>query len=158
MTLVKLLIALIVVHMALGISQMTLSYWAGDVADYGAAGVISHTPLGSLLRVEADRQSGPPSTLESFRNLLVDFFSTITGLLNFRYGILHAIEPGDGMVYNVVMALRLAGVLAWFGLGMGTLKMLFDSGLLNSTVGIIIAGTLFGIGSVASAGEVVLRG
>ena len=56
MGLLKLLILAVTFHAALGITQASVGYFAGDVADPGAEGFISHTPIGSLLGDTVDEE------------------------------------------------------------------------------------------------------
>ena len=60
---------------------------------------------------------------------------------------LRSIEPDAGVVYNVVMGFRIAGVLFWLGMGVVILRLLFESNLLTSRTGLIVVGAgalLFG--------------
>ena len=156
MRLVKLLIAVITIHLGMGATQVAVSYHAGDVADYGAAGIISHTPIGTFIDLDATSQTGGQQTnLSNIRqafDVVNNTGDAINGLASFGYGFLQEIEPEDGMVYTVVMGLRVASVLFWIGLGLSLLYILFDSNLLTSKIGLALVGLGIGLGGLSAVG------
>ena len=151
MRLVKLLTALVVIHMGLGFTQMSVSYFAGDVADYGSSGWISHTPLGTFMDLDSEQQiqsnQVSPSNLKGMLEFANNLGDSINGLASFGYGFLQDIQPSDGAVYMVVMAFRILSVLIWLALGMSLIYFLFDSNLLTSKVGLL----LLGLGSLLAS-------
>ena len=160
MLLLKLLIALIVLHLAMGFVQLSISYYAGDIADHGARGFVSHTPIGALVGGSVtdsedmeERQTGGGLNLTDPRSafeIVNRLSNTIGGLTILQYGFLEEIKPDDGFVYNIVVAFHLLGLLFWLALGVSLLYILFDSNILTSRLGLgLIAG---GFGLTALAG------
>ena len=120
MLILRLMIAMIPIHLGLGFTQVAVSYYAGDYADYGAAGLISHTPIGSFVNLD----DMPEQTEEGMLSNVRDLFDTavnagvaINGLASFGYGFLQQIQPDDGLVYLVVMTLRTISALMWIASG-----------------------------------------
>ena len=157
MRLVKLLIALLAIHMGFGFTQMAVSYFAGDVADYGAAGWISHTPIGTFIDLESAPQSSQdgqanPSNLKATLDFANNLGDAINGLASFGYGFLSDIRPEDGFVYMVVILFRIVSALFWVGLAMSLIYFLFDSNLLTSKLGLALVGLGVGLGSLSGIG------
>ena len=157
MRLIKLLIAVLVIHLGLGFTQMAVSYFAGDVADYGAAGWVSHTPIGTFIDLESAPQSseegqGNPSNLKATLDFANNLGDAINGLASFGYGFLSDIEPDDGLVYMVVMGFRILSSLFWLSLAMALVYFLFDSNLLTSKLGLALVGLGIGLGSLSGIG------
>ena len=151
MGLVKVLVALVVIHLGMGFAQVAVNYFASDIADYGAAGWISHTPIGELVPLDNARELGDaapkPGQLEQVLSPAIRVGEMINGLASFGYGFLEAITPDDGFVYTLVMGFRVFSVLILIGVALRLLYVLFDSGILNSTfgmaaVGLGVAGTV----------------
>ena len=151
MRLVKLLTALVVIHMGLGFTQMSVTYFGGGVADYGAAGWVSHTPIGTFVDLDSDQRmqsnQANPSNLKTIWDFANKLGDSINGLATFGYGFLQDIQPSDGVVYMVVMGFRILSALIWLGLGMTMIQLLFDSNLLTSPFGL----AAIGVGAVAAA-------
>ena len=157
MRLVKLLTALIVMHLGFGFTQMAVSYFAGDVANYGAAGWVSHTPIGTFIELESAPQSSldgqaDPSNVKAALDFANNLGDAINGLASFRYGFLSDIRPDDGMVYTVVMAFRIISAIFWVALAMALVYFLFDSNLLTSKLGLALVGLGVGLGSLSGIG------
>ena len=160
MRLIKLLIAVISIHLGLGFTQLAVSYYAGDIADHGAKGFISHTPIGTFIDLESTTtpQTGEQGSLSNMRlafDVMNNAGDAINGLVSFGYGVLEEIEPEDGFVYNVVMGFRLLSVLFWIGMGLTLLYILFDSNLLTSKLGLALVGIGSGIGGLSALGALV---
>ena len=159
MVLIKLLIALVTIHLGFGFTQMVVSYFGGDVADYGAAGWVSHTPIGTFIDLEDAPQSAEdgvdnPNNLVAIFQFVNNLGDAINGLATFGYGFLQEIDPDDGLVYMVVMGFRIVSTMFWLALGMGMVKFLFESNLLTSKLGLGIVGLGVGIGSLSAVGAV----
>ena len=156
MRLVKLLTALVVIHMGLGFTQMSVSYFAGDVADYGNAGWVSHTPIGKFIDLDSDQQvqqnQANPSNLKRMLDFANNLGDSINGLASFGYGFLTDIQPSDGAVYMVVMGFRILSALIWIALGMSVIYFLFDSNLLTSKLGLLLVGLGSGLGILSGVG------
>lgn len=154
MMLLKILIALIPIHIGFGITQMAFSYYAGDIADHGAAGWISHTPIGSFIDLEETPQTQQAS-LSDIRGLFqvaLQLGDAINGLASFGYGFMQEVQPDDGFVYMAVMAFRVISVLFWLGMGIAILYLLFDSNLLNTKVGLAVLVFGAGLGGLSTLG------
>ena len=148
MTLIKLLVVLISLHLGMGFTQISVSYFAGDVADYGAAGVISHTPIGSFIDLDDDARrgreaQGNPSSFESILGFVNNLGDMVNGMASFGYGALTQFSPDDGLVYTIIIILRIIGTMFTVSVALAVLRLVFDSGILNSTLGM----GLFAIGS-----------
>ena len=150
MLLLKLLIFVIVIHLGMACTQVGVSYYGGDVADYGSAGIISHTPIGSFIDLEAPPggevdEGGPLGLAKRLFDFAKNMGDMINGLATFGYGFLTDIEPDDGAVYSVVIGFRLISALVWIGSALAFIYFLFDSNLLTSKVGLLC---LLGVATV----------
>ena len=152
MRLLKLLILVMVVHLGFGCTQVAYSYHVGDVANYGAAGIISHTPIGTFIDLD-----DPPASMDDQANpnqlkKMLDFGNNlgdmINGLATFGYGFMDDIDSSSGAVYNIVMGFRLISALIWIGAALAFIYFLFDSNLLTSKFGLL---ALLGISVVGGA-------
>ena len=153
MGLVKLLVALIVIHLGLGASQMMMTYWTADVADRGDQGIISYTPLGPLLTSYDGEDVGfAPSAIGNGITFLNNLGDTINGLASFNYDVLSRIEADAGVVYNVVIAFRLAGVVFTLGAYLRLLYILFDSGILATRPGQMLLAAALLVPATAAIG------
>ena len=154
MRLAKMAFALLAIHLGFGFTQFVVSYYQGDVTDYGAGGWIAHTPIGEYIDLESTQQENASLNLTDIRsswdhmNKLGDI---INGLASFNYGFLSAI-PNDTLAYTVVMIFRVVSVCFWIALGLALLYFLFDSGILNSKLGMSIVGLGLGLGALSSVG------
>ena len=159
MLLLKILIVVIVIHLGMACTQVSVSYNAGDVANYGAAGIVSHTPIGKFIDLEDPPASmddqATPNQLKRILDFANNLGDIINGLTTFGYGFLEDIEADDGAVYNVVMAFRVVSALLWIGAALAFIYFLYDSNLLTSKVGLLAllglgaTGLLSGTGAVA---------
>ena len=146
MTLVKLLTLLIVIHVALAFAQVATSYYgAGMIEMVGEQGIITHTPIGKLFpkAVTGTPQTGGFSVTDipSQFQVVYRLGDMIVALTNFKYGVLDELTPDDGLVFEVVVVVRLVGVLIWFAAGLAFLRLIFDSGILNSKLALaLVAG------------------
>ena len=154
---IKLLVAVVAIHLGFGFTQMTAGYFGGDVADYGAAGSVSHTPIGTFIDLEPERApQGDQGNLERLKSML-DFANNvgdmINGLASFRYGVLTDIQ--DGFVYNIVAGFRLVSAFMWIAAGMAMIYFLFDSNLLTSKLGLSLVGLGLGAGALSAVGAAI---
>ena len=158
MRLLKLLMVVLVIHLGFGATQCVVSYHAGDVADYGAAGIVSHTPIGTFIDLEDPPGSTGEGENPSKFKALLDFANNlgdmIGGMATFGYGFLTDIGPDDGAVYTIVAAFRIISMLIWIGLGLALIYFLFDSNLLTSKLGLGLVGLLGGLGGLGGIGAV----
>ena len=157
MRLVKMTAMLIAIHLGFGFTQMVVSYFAGEVTDYGAAGWISHTPIGTFVNLEgsAPQQGGQetnPSNLKAIFDMVNNTGDMINGLASFNYGFLTSITADDGLVYMAVLGFRMISVLIWLALAMALAYILFDSNLLTSKLGLALVGLGLGIGGLSGIG------
>ena len=156
MRLFKILTLVITIHLGFGFTQLVVSYFGGDVADYGAAGFVSHTPIGAFIDL-----SGTPQQLEedaaSNPKGLFDFLNrtgdTINALATFDYGFLNVIPPDAGFVYTVVWIFRLISRVLGLVLIGAMIYVIFDSNLLSSKLGMALVGLgLSGTGALSVFG------
>ena len=155
MRLLKLLVIVIVIHLGFGCTQVGVSYFAGDVADYGTAGIVSHTPIGTFIDLDnppASRDDqASPNALKKMLDFANNLGDMINGLATFGYGFVNDIGPDDGAVYNVVVGFRLVSALIWIGAALAFIYFLFDSNLLTSKLGLLgisIVGGAAGTGAI----------
>ena len=156
MRIVKMVFILIAIHMGFGFTQFVVSYYQGDVVDYGEAGWVSHTPIGQYIDTDPNARneaiglnlSDIPGNW-AYINRLGDM---INGLASFNYQFLTQVQPEDGFVYQFVMAFRLVSVGFWITLAIVLLYILFDSGIINSKIGMSIMGLGLGLGFLSSVG------
>lgn len=136
MGIVKILIALVAIHLGLGFSQMMMTYWLSDVVHHGSQGVISYTPLGPLLNSFDSVDVGfAPSAIGNGISFINNLGDTVNGLASFDYDMLSRITAQDGFVYNVVVGFKLMGVLFAVSIFLRLLYMLFESGILSTRPG-----------------------
>ena len=157
MRLVKLLIILVTLHLGMGFTQMVVSYFAGDVENYGAAGWVSHTPIGTFIELDErpDERKQCEINFGNVRGVIEcanDLGDMINGLASFGYGFLEDIAPDQGLVYMLVVGFRLVSVLIWIGTGFALLYFLFDSNLLTSKLGLAMVGLGLGLGALSTIG------
>ena len=140
-----------VIHLGCGFVQISVNYFGGDTKDDSAwENMYEYTPIGHLIggvdQEEHQRQdflSNPPAIL-SFINRIGDMQN---GLLVLGYGFLEELSPGTLPGLLVLLA-RVAFVLLWFAVGLAILKLIFESGILNSKLGLFL---VVGGGSVSTA-------
>ena len=155
MGLVKMAFALIAIHLGLGFTQLVVSYFGGDVAHYGARGFVAHTPIGAHIDLSDAEREDVELNLSNIRktwDYMTALGGVINGLASFNYGFLSNIQPEDGLPYQAVMLFRLAGVCFLLALGILLLRFLFDSGILNSKLGMSIVALGLGLGALSSFG------
>ena len=157
MMMLKILIGLVVIHLALGFTQMSLSYFAGDVAEYGAAGWVSHTPIGTFIDLEETPQDAAVNftALDRIFDTVNKLGDSINGLLTLGYDFLTMIDSSDGLVYMLVIGIRAVSTLVWFALAMAGLYTLFDSNLLTSKLGLGLIAFGGGLTALAGAGALL---
>ena len=154
--LLKLLIALVTLHIAFGFVELAAAYYAGDIADHGAAGWVSRTPIGEFIDLDStEQQTNPNSSLFDVRqparmfDVVLRAGGAINGLASFNYPSLALIQPDDGFVYNIVMLFRILSALIWIALGLGMLYLLFQSNLLTSKFGMAMVALGLSVGSLS---------
>ena len=155
MRLLKMIVLAMVIHLGFGCTQVAVSYYGGDVASYGAAGVISETPIGTFIDLEEPPASmddqASSSNLKQMFDFAINLGDIINGLATFGYGFLDEITAADGAVYNVVVAFQVISALIWIGVALAFIYFLFDSNLLTSKLGLASVLGLGVIGSLSGA-------
>ena len=148
MRLVKLTIALVVIHLGFGFTQMVVTYYAGDKTIYGTAGWVSHTPIGTFI----DLEDAPPdrTTIQQVLGFVNKLSDAIYGLASFNYDFMADIQPDDGFVYIVVLAFRIMSALFLAALGVAFIYFLFDSNLLASKFGMVVVVSALGLGGLSA--------
>lgn len=154
MTLAKLLTFLVVFHLACGFVQVSVNYFGGDDAMPGKSDwwhdMYKGTPVDSLTG-GVDEQDQQPSFLSDPRSILI-FLDRIGDLLNglllLNYGFMDEMYDSGHLVLRLIVVLtRVAFSLTWLAVGIAALKLIFESGVLNSKVGLFL---VVGGGSVAA--------
>ena len=151
----RLLIGLVVAHLICGMIQVAVSYYAGDVADHGAAGIVSHTPIGSFVELDEDQRADGGGGLSDIRGMfqaMIKVGDSINGLASFDYGWIEILAESDGMVGNLATAFRIGTALAIIAMALALLYFLFDSGMLTSKAGLAILAFGAGLGGLSTLG------
>ena len=148
---IKILTILVVIHLACGFVQVSVNYFGGDMADGSALeSLYADTPLGQLIG-GVDQEEDQPEDFLSNPPAILAFVNRIgdmqNGLLVLGYGFLDEMEPGT-LPHVLVILTRVAFALLWFVTGMATLSLIYQSGLLNSKLGLFL---VVGGGGVAAA-------
>lgn len=155
MTLIKLLTAIMVLHMGFGVTQFSVTLFTAEEVQYGDGGFISHTPLESLVPMDdaarALSETQPPRQggFWNFLNPIVNIGDTINGLATFRYDMLTQVGPDEGFVYTVVLLFRIIPSIIQLALAVAMFQVITSSGLLNSTLG--QGAVLLGAGGLAGS-------
>ena len=145
----KLLYLSAAIHIGFGFAHLSYAYFAAHVATYGGAyGFLQYTPLQKFVRIDAEKvRDISLLDFESLFNLANNLGDTITVLTVYNYDILTLVQPDDGFVYWVVLAFRIVTWAFNAKLGFELLKLLFQSGLLQSSMGLALV--MGGVGLTA---------
>ena len=144
-----LLMGLIVAHVGAAFVQLHQSYTEGDVQTYGLDGWLADTPLSSneKLKEEVDLEADEVDAREvnkvnvpAMFSLVFDLGDIVNSTAVFNYDFLGEISE-DNFFYILVLGLRLASVAVWLTVAGALIRMVLQSGLLSSQVGLVV---LFG--------------
>lgn len=155
MTLIKLLLALVVLHLGFGITQFSVTLFTAEEVQYGERGFISHTPLEALVPMDdaarALSETQPPRQggFWYFLNPIITIGDTINGLATFRYDMLTQVDPDEGFVYTVVLLFRIIPSIIQLALAVAMFLVITNTGLLNTTLG--QGAVLLGAGGLAGS-------
>ena len=161
MGLVKILVALVVLHLAMGFTQMSVTYFTAERPDYGEKGILSHTPIASIMPLDdADRVPGGIELTPGAFDRLIGTVNAVgdmtNGLATFNYAFLTDIGSDAGLPYMLVMAFRIFSALIWVALAVRLLYILFDSNILTSPLGLGVVGLgVAGTAATSIVGAVV---
>ena len=134
---------MLIIHVGCAFLQLTVSYYSGQVTDYGMDGWLAVTPIGSHFDLEATGVDAPDvslSNIPGFFTLFFDLGDTVNGFAVFKYGFLDQITE-ENLFYVIILGLRVVSVVVWIVVGGALIQMVLTSGLLGSRVGLIV---LFG--------------
>lgn len=162
MQLQKILVLLVVIHVGLGVASLGHVVFSTDnEASWGT--FLSVTPLGefgilagadaegNIGKVGIDPETGETiegfNTSASFLDIAKDVIAipnslreAVIGLTVLRYPVITSITADDGFAYMPVLILRVAMSLFQIATILYLFKMLMDTGLLNSLVGLGVVG------------------
>ena len=151
MRLIKLLIAVVAIHLGLGFAQVGANYFGGDVADYGDMSIVSYTPLERFLDLNNESEQVSLSVFSQMLDWADRIGDTINGLVTFNYGIITSIGTDDGAVYGWAILVRVGTAILSLSLGIALIYFLFDSNILTSSLGLALVGLGLGTASALSA-------
>ena len=141
--LLKMFVALMTIHVGLAATTVVMDYHVNDDPSYGDSSILSFTPLRSFVSLEHppgdELREGSTLEVKDVFDFVNHVGDAINGLASFNYGPLNMIGPDDGAVYHVVIAFRVIGALFTIALGLALIYVLFDSGVLSSTLGLGLA-------------------
>lgn len=158
MTIIKLLAVIAGIHVAFGITQIADFYFGGGqdrLADGSpaAGNLIAYTPLQYLLLENSEVGQGDSlptdvTTREGDTGFfgIIDLLNRIGdsgfGMLTFDYAFMDHFtgDANTGITRNIDWIVKLTGVLLHFALGLGLVRLLFESGILSSTAGVAMVG------------------
>ena len=160
MTVIKLLALLVGLHVAFSVTQVSDYYFGEGQIGHGSSNLIAYTPLSYLLD-DAERLQGDHlATDVGGREEAVGFFGILEllnrigdsgfGLLTFDYAFLEKFAADTGITHNLDWIVKLIGVLLHFALGLSLVRLIFESGILTSTIGQVAVG-LTGLAGAVSA-------
>ena len=139
------------IHLGMACSQVAFSYYGGDVANYGANGIISHTPIGTFIDLEDPPASmddqASPNQLKKMLDFANNLGDMINGLASFNYGFVEELRDPESAWHNLVIGLQGLSAILWIASALAFIYFLFDSNLLTSRVGLL---ALLGLGSVGA--------
>ena len=142
-TLRRLQILLIVVHVGAAFVQLVTSYYDGYVTDYGMDGWLAHTPIAAHFNLESQQAGAHDVTLQNvpgFFRFVFNLGDTVNGLARLDYQVLGAISA-ENFLYIAVLGLRVFSIAMWIATAGALIKIVLDSNLLSSKVGLVV---LFG--------------
>lgn len=148
----KLQILLIVVHVGAAFVEFGRAYNKGYLSGYGMDGFLAYTPIGSHFDLQSDSVETQDVTRQNVPGIfdfLFDLGDTVNGLAAINYDWLSAISTVN-FLFFLVLALRLFSIAMWFATAGALTKIVLDSNLLTSKVGLVV---LFGgIGILSTLG------
>ena len=140
----------VIAHAGMGVVQLVALYLLGSTASYGGeAGFLAHTPVGSFFGGERGRLVEGLDLPGLFAHL-IHMGDVIWGLAAFEYDVLAVFDPSDGVVYWIAIVFRVATWIGTFAAGEAVAEKVFQSGVLQSTVGSALV--LGGVGIVGVLG------
>ena len=139
MDILKLLVVVIVLHVACAFTQMVWQYYTLDIPPDDAS-VLAHTTMSDVLPTEADPNVRGPSITDP--GSIVAFVARIGDLVNngvtYNYSFVEEIRVHGGLPGNVAVFLQLVGFLVQMALGAAILRIIFDSGVLTSKLAALV--------------------
>ena len=140
----------VIAHACMGLVQLAGLYLIGSTASYGGeAGFLAYTPVGSFFGAERGRLVEGLDLPGLFQHL-IHVGDVIWGLAAFEYDVLDIFDSSDGVVYWIVIIFQVAAWLGSAAAGEAVAEKIFQSGVLQSTVGSALV--LGGVGIVGVLG------
>lgn len=152
-TLRKLAILLLVVHIACGFVELTRSYNNGYITGYGMDGWLAHTPIGSHFDLESTDSGSHDvglqgaETVPGLFRFLFDLGDTVNSLASVNYDFMGEISSAN-FLFVLVLGLRIFSIGVWASAAGALTRTVLQSNLLSSKVGLVM---LFGGVGILSA-------
>ena len=154
--LLPLLVALLSIHVGLAITDANINYWGRGVGERPAQ-ILSGTPIGHWLSEDDDKAlQNPgevldPSAFSRILTFAVDLSLTVRDFTTFNYSFLQVGEDA-GIFYLGAIALRVMAFVLLAATYMAAIYFLFDSGIINSKLGLALVASGAAVGGLAWAG------
>ena len=142
-TLRRLQVLLVVVHVGAAFVQLVTTYFNGYFTHYGMDGWLAHTPIGAHFDLESTDIGAHDVALTNVPEMFRFVFKlgdTVNGLAWVDYDWMHQISSVN-FLFILVLALRLFSIGMWLATAGALIKVVLDSNLLSSKVGLVV---LFG--------------
>ena len=149
MTVERILMGLIGVHIALGIATFITNYFVGWTAAYGEAGIIANTPIGEVLLVEGQGTILELGPIELLRQVPFQFIGFLSALAVPNYGVLQIMQNHGGFISYMASFVTLGSTMAVWYAAWNFAILLLRSGIFGSAVGLTV---LIGIGAASALG------
>ena len=151
-TLRRLQVLLVVVHVGAAFVQLVTTYFNGYFTHYGMDGWLAHTPIGAHFDLESSDIAAhdvDKANIPGMFRFIFNLGDTVNGLAWVDYDWMYKISSVN-FLFILVLALRLFSIGMWFATAGALTKVVLDSNLLSSKVGLVV---LFGgIGILSSLG------
>ena len=152
MRLVYMMGSFVTAHVMMSITQLFLLFLLSGVATYGGdSGFMAYTPLETYVTDER----GDIVNAIDLPGMLLHFVrvgNTVFGLVAFEYSFLMDIQSSEGLVFWVVLLIRIATWFSTILAGAALAEIIFKSGLLQSSLGAGLV--LGGLGLTAGLGVI----
>ena len=146
------------IHIGFGLVQLCLLFFLADIPSYGGdSGFFAHTPLKSYFEQDNNTSGQQVDSLIDLAGLfgwITNLGDVVFSLWAFDYDMLNGIGSDEGLVFYVVLLVRLASWLMSFNVGAAFVQTILSSGIMQSPVG---AGAVL-LGGGALAGITALGG
>ena len=152
-TLRKVSILLLIVHIAAAFVELTRSYNNGYLTNYGMDGWLANTPIGSHFDLESTDSGSHDVGLQGIETVpaifrfLFDLGDTVNSLAIVNYDFMSEITAAN-FLFVLVLGLRIFSLAVWASSATALAQTVFQSNMLSSKVGLVM---LFGGVGILSA-------